>query len=167
VVDDYIDYVREQERAGRDAPQERQRGWAHIERVELVDGLGKPRAIFETGESLRARVWCAVQEGYGEPQIGVAIVRNDGTICYGVSTGMDAVLPRPLGDGRFYAALTFTRLSLLSGQYALNVCALDEHGYTAFDIHEGVCPFAVRHSGSEIGLCRLEHRWEEEDGGGA
>lgn len=164
VVDDYIDYVRGQDRTGRAPSQEGQRGWASIERVELVDGQGKPRATFDTGESLCVRVWCGVEEGYGEPQIGVAIVRNDSTVCYGVSTGMDGVPPRPLGHGRFYVALTFPRLRLLSGQYALNVCALDEQGYTAFDIHEGVCPFAVRHSGSEIGLCRLEHLWEGEDG---
>ena len=94
------------------------------------------------------------------PGVGIAFVRNDGLVCYCVSTEMDGVAMGAAGEGRFTAALHLPSLPLLGGGYYLNVATTDNRGaLVAYDVRERVCPFRVRNPTDEYGLMRMEHRW--------
>jgi hypothetical protein len=94
------------------------------------------------------------------PGVGIAFVRNDGLVCYCVSTEMDGVAMTPAGGDRYVAALHVPRVPLLGGGYYVNVATTDNRGaLITYDIQERLCPFRVRNPTDEYGLMRMEHRW--------
>ena len=94
----------------------------------------------------------------GRPPVAMlGWLHADGTPVYGVSSEMDAVLPEPLGDGRFGFHLRFDALPLLPGRYRLRAVALDTEGLRLFDQRER--EVVVRGESREFGLVRLPHRW--------
>lgn len=168
VVDAYLNYSR-----ARDHEQEaegvRARGAATVVRVcrvLLEDRLGRPVDCLTTGDPLTVRVW--VERAPGSrvvPGIGIAIVRNDGLVCYCVSTEMDGIQMQPQSDGRFAAALHIPALPLLGGSFYVNVATTDNRdALLAYDVWERVQPFQVRNPSDEFGLVRLDHRWLADPG---
>jgi lipopolysaccharide transport system ATP-binding protein len=91
------------------------------------------------------------------PVVLVGIVRADGTPIYGVATDMDGVAPQRIASGRFAFALDFPRLPLLPGKYLVRAHALDPEGVRLFDHVEH--SFVVEGETRELGLVRIEHRW--------
>ncbi len=92
------------------------------------------------------------------PVVLVGIVRADGTPVYGVATDMDGVVPRRISPDRYAYALTLPRVALLPGKYFVRAHALDPEGVRLFDNVER--PLVVTGETRELGLVRLEHRWE-------
>ena len=92
------------------------------------------------------------------PVVLIGIVRADGTPVYGVATDMDGVAPRRVAADRFAYALTLPRVMLLPGKYFVRAHALDPEGVRLFDNVER--PLVVTGQTREMGLVRLEHRWE-------
>ena len=88
----------------------------------------------------------------------IGLVRADGTPVYGVATDMDRVLPRALAPDRYAFAIEFPSLQLLPGKYAVRVHALDPEGVRMFDTLEK--PLVVTGATRELGLVRIEHRWD-------
>ena len=91
------------------------------------------------------------------PVVLVGLVRADGTPVYGVATDMDRVSPVRLGARRFAFTLTFPRLPLLPGKYLARAHALDPEGVRLFDHVERA--LVVEGETRELGLTRIEHRW--------
>jgi lipopolysaccharide transport system ATP-binding protein len=92
------------------------------------------------------------------PVVLIGIVRADGTAVYGVATDMDGLVPRRIAGDRYAFALTLPRLALLPGKYFIRAHALDPEGVRLFDHVER--PLTVTGDSREMGLVRLEHRWE-------
>ena len=94
----------------------------------------------------------------------IAFERNDGFVCYCVSTEMDRVKMEHHPDGTFRAVLTVPRLPLLGGGYYLNVGTIDNRSaILVYDVKERLCPFRVRSPSDEFGLMRMEHEWAASD----
>jgi lipopolysaccharide transport system ATP-binding protein len=93
------------------------------------------------------------------PVVLVGIVRADGTSIYGVGTDMDGARPRCIAENRYAFSLSFPRLSLLPGKYAIRAHALDPEGLRLFDHVER--PLLVTGEAREYGVVRLPHRWSE------
>jgi lipopolysaccharide transport system ATP-binding protein len=91
------------------------------------------------------------------PQVGIGIVRADGTAVYGVVSEMDGYQPTRCAHGRYAFELKFEALPLLPGQYTLRAHAMDPEGVRLFDQQERT--FEVGGDSRELGLCRLGHRW--------
>ena len=90
-------------------------------------------------------------------------MRNDGLVCYCVSTEMDDALMDRLPDGRFTIGLHLPGLPLLGGGYYVNVATTDKRGgLLAYDARERLCPFRVRNPSHEYGVMRIPHRWVPE-----
>lgn len=158
VVDQYSDFQRES-RAPVPAARSSQ-PFSAIESVELTDLAGLPRDHFATGDGLRLTVRARFRPG-SHPNLGIAIVRNDGVVCYCANTAQDGFrLSRPDDDSRSIASLEFPKIELLSGQYHFSVATTDERSLQAYEIVESACAFTVRHSGSDYGLARLAHLWK-------
>jgi len=108
----------------------------------------------------RLTLWGEVFSPDGRaPVVLVGIVRADGTPVYGVATDMDGVQPRRVAPDRYAFALTLPSVALLPGKYFVRAHALDPEGVRLFDNVER--PLIVTGETREIGLVRLEHRWDE------
>ncbi len=159
VVDRYQDYCRAPEAAPSSAPKNGRICW--IDSVQVLNDQGKPQDEFHPGETVVLQVEATFQEGFrGEPEIAIALERNDGTVVFGVSNGMDQATLRPISAERFQARLVFPELPLLSGLYYVTAAATDHERMQAYDNAQKAASFRILGSGPELGLVRIPHRWE-------
>ena len=98
------------------------------------------------------------------PVVLIGIVRADGTPVYGVATDMDQVQPTRLGADRFAFDLAFAALPLLPGKYFIRAHALDPEGVRLFDNVER--ELTITGTTRELGMVRLAHRWNGDEGAG-
>jgi lipopolysaccharide transport system ATP-binding protein len=163
VVDAYLEYTRARDDSDAERAVEATGDSAvlRIDRVVLEDRDGREVEALTTGEPLTVRVWVErASRAEVVPGVGIALVRNDGLVCYCVSTEMDEVSMDRLPDGRFTIALQVPALPLLGGGYYVNVATTDNRGaLIAYDTRERLCPFRVRNPSHEYGVMRIAHRW--------
>ncbi len=171
VVDAYLEYMRarddsEMVRAGEGSAQA---AVLRIVRVSVEDRNGRAPETLLTGDPLTVRVWIErVASASVVPGVGIAVVRNDGLVCYCVSTEMDGIRMQPMPDGLFSIALHFPALPLLGGGYYLNVATTDDRGgLLAYDVRERLSPFRVRNTAHDFGLVRIAHTWAPTDDAGS
>lgn len=171
VLKAYQDYAREKDALSVSSPstaetthfgQHKHAADSHLREVLLGGDIRN--GSMETGGRLELRVIAEItdaawQEGV---HLGVLIVRNDAVWCYGISTKMDGMATgfHPLGGHSYGANFIVDDLPLLSGRYSFTVVLMDDSSPLVYDHWTGVAPFAVRHSGKEVGLARISHRWE-------
>jgi lipopolysaccharide transport system ATP-binding protein len=147
VIDAYLEYarVRDQEETVPEAA--RPHALLRLVEVALEGGEGGDPPTWQSGTPL-------------EPGVGVAFVRNDGLVCYCVSTEMDGVAMERQGDRTYGATLHIPELPLLGGGYYLNVATTNNRSaLLVYDVQERRCPFRVRSPSHEYGVMRMEHRW--------
>ncbi|MEO8676595.1 MAG: ABC transporter ATP-binding protein [Casimicrobiaceae bacterium] len=135
-----------------EAPYAAAAGVYAVQTLDLVPG-----DIIEQGATLSLSGEVFSPDGRA-PVVLIGIVRADGTPVYGVATDMDGVAPRRVAADRFAYALTLPRVMLLPGKYFVRAHALDPEGVRLFDNVER--PLVVTGQTREMGLVRLEHRWE-------
>lgn len=166
VCDAYADRARSRVIAGRSGLGGDTPPLVRVSRVEAVGADGRPLERLETGGSLTLRIWLERESGCSvEPGVAVGIVRTDGLVCHCGSTELDGAEPRPLGDDRFYVALSYPELSLLGGSYHFNVATIDNRRpLVLLDVREGEAPFSVVNPKTDWGVCRLPHAWSNEVG---
>ena len=85
-------------------------------------------------------------------------VRADGTSVFGVSSEMDKIAAKKIGDGFFEFKLNFPELPLLPGKYQLRLHSMDSQGLRLFQTvsHE----VNVVGESRAFGLIALAHHWE-------
>ena len=88
------------------------------------------------------------------PHVHLSFVRDDGVPVYGISSDMENVVPRSLGDDRWRFSLTFPDLPLLPGGYVVKSHALDETATRLYDTVE--IPIRVRGEATRPGLVSME-----------
>src|SRR5262249_9360877 len=128
VIDAYLEHtrLRDQEAPAHAAVPGRDAGVLRLIDVAVEGGGGDDGMTWQSGAPLTVRV--VLERGAGadlEPGVGIAFVRNDGLVCYCVSTEMDGVAMERHADGTFRAALRVPNLPLLGGGYYLNVATID------------------------------------------
>ena len=163
VIDAYLEYtrVRDQEDAAQHAPAVRETPVLRLVDVAIEGGDGDDGVTWQSGAPLTVRV---VIEHTGhadlDPGVGIAFVRNDGLVCYCISTEMDGVRMERHADGTYRIALHLPRLPLLGGGYYLNVATIDNRSaLIIYDVQERRCPFRVRNPAHDFGVVRIEHAW--------
>ena len=127
--------------------------------IQLLNEQAQQTDQFQFGHTLRARV--TLSAGHGEtkpPVIHLGIVRRDRLPIYGVSSDMDAAVPRRIGPHTYRIDYVLPQLSLLPGRYLLRAHAMDSAGLRLFDTLER--EFTVRGDNRELGVCHLPHVWE-------
>jgi ABC-type polysaccharide/polyol phosphate transport system ATPase subunit len=163
VIDAYLEHSRRRDEteAVGSADASRESPVVRLLRVAVEDHDGPPPATVQSGDPLTVRVWVEVSvHADVRPGVGIALVRNDGLVCYCVSTEMDGVEMDREPDGTYTTALHIPRLPLLGGGYYLNVATTNNRGgLLAYSIQERVSPFRVRNRSDEFGVMRIEHRW--------
>jgi lipopolysaccharide transport system ATP-binding protein len=163
VIDAYLEYTRgrDQEETDRQAPTAGDHVVVRLVEVALESGDGDPPTTWQSGAPLTVRVVVERSSGSDiEPGVGIAFVRNDGLVCYCVSTEMDGVRMERGTYGTFRAVLHVPHLPLLGGGYYLNVATTNNHNaLLVYDVQERCCPFRVRNLSDEYGVMRIDHAW--------
>lgn len=163
VIDGYLEYtrVRDQEEAAAHPAVGRDPALLRLVDVAIDGGDGASPPTWQSGAPMTVRV--VLERGRDatlEPGVAIAFVRNDGLVCYCVSTEMDGVSMDRRADGMFEAVLHVPRLPLLGGGYYLNVVTTDNRSaLILYDVRERTCPFRVRNLSHEFGVMHMDHRW--------
>jgi lipopolysaccharide transport system ATP-binding protein len=164
VVQEYLDYIEEQEQEDRTTQKTGRvlgAGENRVCTVRVGNGKDLEATEFHLGEPVHLQV--VVEAGVGEeraPVVHIGLVRTDGIPIYGVSTDMDGVRPRRIGSRLYAIQYELPELSLLPGKYVFRVHSMDGAGLRLFDTMER--EIIIRGETRELGLCRLPHRWNTE-----
>jgi len=133
---------------------------SYIEDVSLA-GDCKDEAI-ESGKTLIVRITAHVDlSDRGDIHFGLLFQRNDLVDCYGVSTEMADIPLRPLPNGNYGVSFIVDSLALLAGVYTVDAILLDRRGMHIYDHRKAAVQFRVYQSSQEVGVARLDHRWEQ------
>ncbi|MBO0614166.1 MAG: hypothetical protein RL122_776 [Pseudomonadota bacterium] len=120
------------------------------------------RDIFQTHDPFRLRIEASQgNHPLADVHVGLVIRRNDDVQCYGISTLHDGVQMQPVAAGMVAAEFVIEHLSLLSGEYCVEVWLIDGSGVHVYDSRERCCPFRVQQAGQQqgVGMVMLPHRW--------
>ncbi len=134
----------------------------HLTHFEWVEELSRDSShCVSSGSPVRLRVgWSDPRTDRHPLTVGVTLTRSGGTLQAGVSTQHDGlVLHGPSGE----LHLELPDLALLAGQFSVVAHLLDEHGVHRFHELALPQPLVVTHSGQDLGLVRLAHRWHQID----
>jgi ABC-type polysaccharide/polyol phosphate transport system ATPase subunit len=138
---------------------------AEIHRVEILDGQGQARSIFQHGETLVIRMHFRSHSRILLPNLGVSIWRSDNVLCYGSSSAKDGTsLPELPDEG--VLDFVIPGCPLLSGDYEVSVaifCPGDIHPY---DFHNRLYRFQVKCPRRDEGVAYFPHRYRYSLDGG-
>ncbi len=132
-------------------------GAARFTRIYCLDGDGKERESFLTGEKMTIQMDYQVYGELKNPACGIGIFRNDGVNCYGVNTKIDHISGLDL-QGKGTICFEIDANFLLPGVYTLDVALHTEEGF-AYDYYRFAKTFQIYSERSEAGIARLPHVW--------
>ncbi|HSD78535.1 MAG TPA: ABC transporter ATP-binding protein [Solirubrobacteraceae bacterium] len=131
-----------------------------IEEVVLAGADGRPVTEIVTGGSLTVRMTLAAHASVpGDPIVAVSIQRvRDSAVCLDSNTLADGVRVGRVEDGRV-VSITYERLDLLPGDYAVEVGVYRPDWEYAYDTHLQAYPLRVVGRGEALGIFRAPHHW--------
>lgn len=123
------------------------RAQIQITEVRLLDGDGKDKTCFLTGETLMVRIGYRSQIRYGNPNLSVTVERADGLMMTSHSSKDGAIETGRVDPGEGWFDLVFDALLLGPGSYWVHAAiTLDDalaYGDTNFDRRERAQTFSV------------------------
>ena len=167
VLNAYTDWVREKYAGMNTGRKDSEKGekpasdspiW--LDWIKITDEEGRDLELARTGQDIyvRMRIRIAGSGRKYKGHVGVGLNRNDEMIMFGVTTKMDGLDPAMFYDGQ-EISLHYPSLPLLAGQYFFLVVLVDEHGLHPY-VHQRSKTFFVEHYHGELGITRLDHRWD-------
>jgi ABC-type polysaccharide/polyol phosphate transport system ATPase subunit len=132
-----------------------------IERVEILDGEGRPAQEFRTGEPMLLRLTYRPARVVEDPVFGFGFYNQMGFMVYGTNTrlrGMDIPKVEEAGTVEF----RLDSLNMLDGSYYVSVAAHTRDGLTNYHWLDKMYRFEMVSSGREAGYltldCDIVHR---------
>jgi lipopolysaccharide transport system ATP-binding protein len=125
--------------------------------VDVADlGIGEPPLL--RGPHLSVTVIARLAEGE-EPNVGVMLEQAQGVGITVAVTHEDGAKMTRGADGLWRITVTFTELSLHSGEYVLSAYLLDSKGLVVYDEWMHCRSFAWEYPRPVPGLLQLPHEW--------
>lgn len=160
VIDTYIYNVKKVEEA-KEIPRVR---WgdkkAIITDVEFLDKFGERNKVFNSGDSMKIRIFYETRERIQKPVFGIAIHSDRGIHCYGTNTALkDLKIPSINGKGQI--DLDISRLTMNEGKYLVTV-AIHSVDDVHYDWRNKEFEFMVIKTGQEDGLFEIPCKWDLE-----
>ncbi|MCG8351183.1 MAG: ABC transporter ATP-binding protein [Chloroflexales bacterium] len=168
VIDAYLFEVNRQEQERRVVQQDvdeadlRRRGAREVEivQVELLDGAGHERIVWQTNEALTIRMHYVAHQPISNPVFGVGLNHEAGLLLTGPNTNFDE-FTIPFVEGVGYVDYTLPSLPLLAGRYQISVAVVDTTMLYTYDHHDRMYQIVVQSEGSRerFGILSLPGRW--------
>ncbi|NOT86297.1 MAG: ABC transporter ATP-binding protein [Methylococcaceae bacterium] len=119
------------------------------------------KPLYRTGDRFAVKVLAEVQRSIAldDVHIGIIIKRNDNVQCFGVSTVLDGKQLFPVVGRQFGVIYEIPHLTLLSGQYSLEVWLIDSTSAHVYDSMQSCCEFRVSQPNTEVGVVYFDHKW--------
>lgn len=141
-------------------PKRRGDGSVEIIGVVLMDHNGQSKTRLESGKPCAIEFRCHKNKRVDNLVIGFGLYRNDDLWCYGTNTFLDRFpVPNEAGGEDIVVRVSIEKLNLVEGEYYLNVASTDGLG-TEYDFLTHCIDFTVYSQIKDVGVCRLDHRWE-------
>jgi energy-coupling factor transporter ATP-binding protein EcfA2 len=172
VIYDYLDDLRRKEGVALDEKHRHLRyeleeqqlenrwgsGEVEIYDVQLLDGDGEEKHVYQTGDSMIVRLCYEVRELVADLTFGVGIHRDDGLHIHGTNTFAQKIhYDARVGEG--VVELEYGELPLSTGTYAVSVGVWPgDKWQLPYDMHSQMYQFSVW-GGEDEGLIALPHRW--------
>ncbi|MGQ9536437.1 MAG: ABC transporter ATP-binding protein [Actinomycetota bacterium] len=135
-----------------------------IERVQLLDGEGRPAEVFRTGEPLVLRLHYTARRPVEDPVFGFGFYDRLGLMVFGTNTRLREVdIPRVEGNG--VVEFTIPSLSMLDGRYYVSVAAHTRDGQVNYHWLDKKYSFEVTSPGRDSGYMTMECRIKIAPGG--
>ncbi len=126
--------------------------------IRLLNANSEEHLLFHPSDSVLVEVDYKVNEAVDSIVFGLALNRNDGLPVFGTNTDIERLTIPALGtSGK--VRFKFDRISLISGNYTLDIAAHRSDGYP-YDYHKSWLEFAVRSNLNQIGVFEPQHSWE-------
>jgi lipopolysaccharide transport system ATP-binding protein len=128
--------------------------------IELLDGHGSERAVFQTHEPLTVRVSYVAHQPIHNPIFGVALHHEGGFWLNGPNTGFDG-LDIPLIEGAGYVDYRIPSLPLLAGRYLVSAAVVDSTMLHTYDSHDRMYRLTVQSDElrDRYGAVAIPHQW--------
>ena len=127
--------------------------------VRLLGPGRSPVTEVESGDGLCVELEYRASQRIEAPIFGVAIMREDGQLCYDANTAT-AGLSFPVLQGHGRLTLYVERLDLTGGQYYVDVGAYERDWAYAYDYHWHAYPLRIAGHGGAKGILCPPQRWE-------
>jgi len=161
VVNEYLDFMREKEAEGNKMDHKieklRSSHYNIVKDVRILNRENREQDEFQMGETIRVEVTIETPSGEETPALAIGIVRNDQTPVYGISSDMEGVEPKKIGDNLYAICYELPEVMLLPGKYIIRSHSMDKPALRVFDTLEKV--ITIRGDSREVGVCRLKHHW--------
>lgn len=125
--------------------------------VKIFDRNNIERYQFNSGESVKVKIFYKVNKKTSKPVFGIGIFHPDGTRCYGTNTFIDKIIIdnlKAIGEVDF----CIDELNLVEGTYLLDVAAHAEDG-RAYDYHSRRYSLGVSSKIKDVGIAKIKHDW--------
>lgn len=135
-------------------------GDARISKIKLLNGDGKEVSRFCTDDPMTIQFNYEVKKYVENAVFGIMIVRIDGVDCYGTNTRIDRMPEFAITqNGRVNFAMD--AMNLLPGNYIIDLAIEKDEGIP-IDYYTKAKRFEVYAKSEDIGIVRINHRWEIE-----
>ena len=130
---------------------------AHMNKLTLCNGKGEETTSFKMGESMQIAYSYTVSEKVEDAVFGFGIFRSDGLWCYGTNTRIESFDNFDLEkDGKL--VIDLENLNLIQGEYWIDL-AIEQGDGIPVDYYKEVFKFDVYSPVSDVGVCRIKHKW--------
>jgi hypothetical protein len=141
-----------------DTPVVQGTGEVRVLDVRIMDGEGRDRTRFQTGEDLVVAVTFRTTRPIDNPIFGAAIYRSDGVYIHGPNSKWDRVLEGTY-NGVFTFFIQWKKLELLAGRYRLSIAVFDQGHLKPFVWHNQLHDFEVTTKIEDHGMILMDHAW--------
>ncbi len=113
-----------------------------------------------SGEDAEIVIAYKAHEIIKNASFGIGIFRNDGVQCYGTNTVIDQLQEFDL-DGIGTMTIKLEKLGLLQGSYSMDIAIECDQGIPV-DYYKNAIQFDVTSRINDVGVMRVEHKWNLE-----
>lgn len=128
-----------------------------IAEVALLSNENKKKNVFRTDESFSVKIKYNTKECVKNPNIGLAIFRDDGVYCFDTNTDLDGLKLKEISkDGEI--SIKYNKLPLQAGNYYFKIGIYKDYDKEVIDFIDNGPQFRVIGE-NQFGITKIDHEW--------
>ena len=131
--------------------------------VKLKDLFGKEKFIFSPEDGMIIEMEVKAKEEKDNFGFGIGVLNGEGHSVYGTNTFLENMMGERLTKGYHKVVFKVSKLNLVNGFYFIDVAVHSKEG-TPYDYHHLLHKFRVDSTHKDVGVYRLAHLWEFDNG---